>query len=81
MNAPTTFTTPDGRTIYIESNCYGVVEDGNLVRIWGTQTDVTQEYLAEQAMSHHRRLLSGAERIAGRLSRATCARSHWQMRA
>ena len=56
--------TPDGRTLYFKSNCYGVVEDGKLVRIWGNQIDFTQQRHAERELELKSQLLSGAERIA-----------------
>ncbi len=40
----------DGRPQVFLSNLVGVVEDGHLVRAWGTQRDVTEQYMAQLAL-------------------------------
>ncbi|HYL97803.1 MAG TPA: PAS domain S-box protein, partial [Blastocatellia bacterium] len=39
-----------GEVKYFSNNAVGIVESGALVRIWGTQRDITQARLAEQAL-------------------------------
>jgi PAS domain S-box-containing protein len=39
-----------GRAKYFLKNLVGILEDGNLVRVWGTQRDITDRKLAEQAV-------------------------------
>lgn len=40
----------DGNTIYFVNNLVGVVENGSLVRAWGTQRDITSSVLAKHAL-------------------------------
>jgi PAS domain S-box-containing protein len=40
----------DGRPRYFLNNLVGIVENGRLVRAWGTQRDVTQRRQAEEAL-------------------------------
>lgn len=40
----------DGHVKYFRNNTLGVVEDGKLIRIWGTQTDVTSQKETEKAL-------------------------------
>lgn len=40
----------EGNTKWFSNNVVGVVEEGALVRIWGTQTDVSEAKRAEQAL-------------------------------
>lgn len=59
-----------GQKKYFLSNLTGIVEDGNLVRIWGTQRDVTLAKQTEQAFieaEEHRRQSQKVEAI-GRLA-------------
>ncbi len=37
-----------GQQMYISNNSLGIVEDNRLVRLWGTQTDITEKVRAEQ---------------------------------
>lgn len=37
-----------GQKVYFTNNALGVVENGKLVRIWGTQTDVTEKIKADR---------------------------------
>jgi len=39
-----------GNTKYFENNYVGIVEDGYLVRAWGTQKDITEKYLLEEEL-------------------------------
>lgn len=39
-----------GETKYFLNNFVGFIEDGRLVRIWGTQRDITERKLAEKAL-------------------------------
>ena len=41
-------TAPDGRKLYFLSNDIGVIENGKLVRIWGTAVDITERRRAEE---------------------------------
>jgi PAS domain S-box-containing protein len=40
----------DGRPVWFLSNTVGTVNDGYLVRLWGTALDITERKLAEQAL-------------------------------
>ncbi|HZR30706.1 MAG TPA: ATP-binding protein [Terriglobales bacterium] len=53
----------DGNTHYFLNNLVGVVENGKLLRAWGTQRDITERRRAEEA-------LQGSEKLAsvGRLA-------------
>lgn len=42
----------DGRIIYILNNIQGVVENGKLVRAWGTQRDITDEKNTEERLRY-----------------------------
>ncbi|MCC7491060.1 MAG: PAS domain S-box protein [Fimbriimonadaceae bacterium] len=48
---------PDGQRRWFVSNDIGIVEDGHLVRIWGTSLDVTERRQAEEALRESRELL------------------------
>ncbi|MBI1723732.1 MAG: PAS domain S-box protein [Gemmatimonadetes bacterium] len=47
----------EGREKYFLNNRIGIVEDGRLVRIWGTQRDVTERERAEEALAEQRAFL------------------------
>ena len=47
----------EGNKRVILNNLSGVVEDGRLVRIWGTQRDVTEQKAAEEALRESRESL------------------------
>lgn len=38
----------DEHRVVFSNNCLGIVEDGHLMRVWGTQRDITQQVLAEE---------------------------------
>ncbi|MDF7801753.1 PAS domain S-box protein [Pontiellaceae bacterium B1224] len=40
----------DGKTVWFSNNINGVVENNRLIRVWGTQIDITQQKLAEEAL-------------------------------
>lgn len=40
----------DGTEIYFSNNSTGIIEEGKLTRIWGTQFDITEKKRAEQAL-------------------------------
>jgi len=40
----------DGKAVWFSNNVVGIVEEGRLIRIWGTQTDVTEMKRAEEAV-------------------------------
>ena len=54
--AESTETHRDGTTVYFVNNLFGIVENGHLVRVWGTQRDITARKCAEDALraSEHR---------------------------
>ena len=37
-----------GQTIFISNNSIGIIEDNKLVRMWGTQTDITEKMRSDQ---------------------------------
>ncbi|MBA1147070.1 EAL domain-containing protein [Ectothiorhodospiraceae bacterium WFHF3C12] len=40
----------NGRTVWFANSVVGVIEDGALVRVWGSQTDITERKEAEQRL-------------------------------
>ncbi|HMC97904.1 MAG TPA: PAS domain-containing sensor histidine kinase, partial [Flavobacteriales bacterium] len=40
----------DGNTVYFSNNLVGIVENGALLRAWGTQVDITEQKRIESAM-------------------------------
>ena len=42
----------DGHTVHFSNNLVGIVEDGHVVRVWGTQSDITERKRAEDALKH-----------------------------
>lgn len=40
----------DGKPIYFSNNGVGIVEDGKLVRVWGTQRDITEMKMTEEKL-------------------------------
>jgi two-component system cell cycle sensor histidine kinase/response regulator CckA len=53
-------TLPDGSTRYFLNNAHGVVEEGRLLRVWGTYRDVTDRRRAEEALRQQRELTEAA---------------------
>ncbi len=51
----------DGNDRYFLNNFTGVVEDGKLVRAWGTQRDVTHAKLTEKATAHLAAIVTSSE--------------------
>jgi PAS domain S-box-containing protein len=47
-NAMTQETNHQGHTIYISNNSLGIVENNKLVRMWGTQIDITEKIRADK---------------------------------
>jgi len=47
-NAMTQETNHQGQTIYISNNSLGIVENNKLVRMWGTQIDITEKIHADK---------------------------------
>jgi PAS domain-containing protein/bifunctional DNA-binding transcriptional regulator/antitoxin component of YhaV-PrlF toxin-antitoxin module len=41
----------NGQKVYYRNNSLGIVENGNLVRMWGTQTDVTEKIKADRVQN------------------------------
>ena len=60
----------DGETVWFSNNVLGIVEDGLLVRVWGTQTDITEMKQAEAEREHLQRQLAQAQKMeaVGRLA-------------
>jgi len=46
----------EGRTVWFSNSLVGIVRDGKLLRVWGTQTDVTEIREAEYMVSRERNL-------------------------
>lgn len=40
----------NGNVKYFENNLVGIIEDGFLIRAWGTQKDITDKYILEQSL-------------------------------
>lgn len=47
-NNVTKETDKDGNVLYISNNVVGIIEDGNLLRTWGSQQNITEQMLAQQ---------------------------------
>src|SRR4029078_1492836 len=39
-----------GKHVYFANSISGIVEDGMLLRVWGTQADITERKIAEQEL-------------------------------
>ncbi|MBC7947506.1 MAG: PAS domain S-box protein [Chitinophagaceae bacterium] len=52
-----------GRTVYFLNNMTGIVEDGMLVRIWGSQQDITSQKLAEEKIRYFAQLVESVSDI------------------
>ena len=49
---------PNGARRYFQTNDVGIVNDGKLQRIWGTQLDVTEKTAAERSLKESKELLN-----------------------
>jgi PAS domain S-box-containing protein len=60
----------DGGTVWIANNVIGIIEDGHLVRVWGSQTDVTEMKKAEAEREQLQAQLGQAQKMEaiGRLA-------------
>ncbi|MFQ3611070.1 MAG: ATP-binding protein [Fimbriimonadales bacterium] len=54
----------EGNKHYFLNNMYGIVEDNYLIRVWGTQTDITEVRQLLEQLEHARRLET-VGRLAG----------------
>ncbi|MFN3648582.1 MAG: PAS domain-containing protein [Armatimonadota bacterium] len=54
-----------GDPVILSNNLIGIVEDGTIVRAWGTQRDITAQRRAEQALRDSEERLLVATRAAG----------------
>ncbi|MCX7908103.1 MAG: PAS domain S-box protein [Ignavibacteria bacterium] len=55
-----------GNVLYIENNLVGIIEDGYLIRAWGTQKNITEKYFLELSLKESEekfRLLSEASLV------------------
>lgn len=43
----------EGNEIYFSNNVVGIIEDGKLLRTWGSQSDITERKKAEEELQHH----------------------------
>jgi PAS domain S-box-containing protein len=48
MNKVTKEYDKDGQLLYISNNVVGIIENGKLLRTWGSQSDITQQVLAHE---------------------------------
>ena len=62
-----------GNPTYFINNAVGIIEDGYLVRVWGTQTDITDRKLAEQKLQ---KILEELERSNKELEQFAYIASH-----
>ncbi|HQU83493.1 MAG TPA: PAS domain S-box protein [Pyrinomonadaceae bacterium] len=70
MNQESTELDTKGNEIYFSNNMVGIVEDGKLVRAWGTQRDITATKQAQQAYQESEEQLRQSTKIEaiGRLA-------------
>jgi PAS domain S-box-containing protein len=61
------FRRPDGRMVDLSSSVNGVVQDGRLLRIWGTQRDITDRKTAERDADQRNRELAAIARASREL--------------
>ncbi len=54
----------DGKTLWFSNNVTGVVEDGCLLRIWGTQTDITRIMESEMELRKSEKRYRKAQSVA-----------------
>jgi PAS domain S-box-containing protein len=60
----------DGETVWFSNNVLGIVADGHLVRVWGTQIDMTEVKRAEAEREHLQKQLAQSQKMeaVGRLA-------------
>ena len=63
----------EGNPTYFLNNAVGIIDDGYLVRVWGTQTDITDRKLAEQKLQ---KILEELERSNKELEQFAYIASH-----
>ena len=51
---------PDGKTIYFLNNLIGIIKDGILIRIWGTQRNITEQKETEKVLEKTRNRMNFA---------------------
>ena len=61
-----------GNARCFSNNVVGILEDGHMVRVWGSQTDITERWWAEDALRQSEQLLSSInENISEAIYRST----------
>lgn len=50
MNAVTEELNKNGTKFYVSNNIVGIIENGHLVRLWGSQQDITERILTQQEL-------------------------------
>jgi PAS domain S-box-containing protein len=63
-NFETTEVYPNGVKIYALNNLTGIIDDGKLMRLWGTGIDITEQKLAREELIKSQRILAEAQKIA-----------------
>ena len=76
-SAETAERTKDGRVLWLLISIKGIVEDGHLVRIWGSQIDITERKRADEALRESEDKVSHPGRAGSRRNRRA---SRWQDR-
>ena len=54
----------EGNDKYFLNNLVGIIENGNLIRVWGTQRDITERKIAEREAREHQRFISAITETA-----------------
>ena len=52
----------EGNRVILSNNCLGMIEDGHLVRVWGTQRDITQQQLTDRLIQSQNAILEAIAR-------------------
>ncbi len=55
----------NGELVYFHNNAVGIIENDNLVAIWGTQRDITEQRIATNALQDEKRRLAVTLRSIG----------------
>lgn len=74
----------EGRTVYISNSMIGIMANGELVRVWGSQRDITERKRAEEALKRsEERYRELAERLESLVAERTAEleHTHRQLRA